>query len=237
LALDDDLSIDVWYVAPPALDDAQLAWCNGLIADEERVAVRRFVSEANRRERLAARALVRTVLAMRRDVDPRSLRFDTGAFGKPELVPRSTLRFNLAHHPTMVVCAVAEGREVGVDVEPLSRHAQVLEVAESVFAPSERAELAVMDERARADRAVSLWTSKEAYIKARGAGLSLPLQRFAWTFDDDRPCLAADASVDSDPARWALAFTDLDDHRIALVVEAPGATLRIRLQGWTVAPS
>jgi 4'-phosphopantetheinyl transferase len=236
LALE-DFAIDVWHVAPPALDEAQLASCEALMSEEERTSVRRFVSEANRRERTAARALVRSVLAAHRRVEPASLRFDTGAFGKPELVPPSTLRFNLAHHPTMVVCAVAEGREVGVDVEPLSRHTQILEVAESVFATSERAELSRMDDGARADRAVSLWTSKEAYIKARGAGLSLPLRRFTWTFENDPPRLTADASVDADPARWALAFTDVDGHRIALVVEAPGATVRIRLHAWTVPSS
>jgi 4'-phosphopantetheinyl transferase len=230
----DDIAIDVWHVAPPALDDEQLASCEALLSEAERAAVRRFVSEANQRERLAARALVRSVLAGYLGVDTSSVRFDTGAFGKPEIAPPAPLRFNLAHHPTLVVCAVAADREVGVDVEPLSRHAQIMEVAETVFAPSERAELEALDATGRADRAVSLWTAKEAYIKARGAGLSLPLRKLAWSFDEDRPRLSADPSVDSDPSGWALAFADLDDHRIAVVVRAPSATLRIRLHAWTV---
>jgi 4'-phosphopantetheinyl transferase len=229
-----EIALDLWYVAPPALDEALLASCQALISEEERAAVRRFATEANQRERLAARALVRTVLAQRCGVDPASLRFDTGAFGKPELSPRSSLRFNLAHHPTLVVCAIAEDRDVGVDVEPLSRHSQIMEVAESVFAPAERDTLAALDATTLADRAVSLWTSKEAYIKARGAGLSLPLRKFAWTFDGGRPSLSTDASVDPDPARWTLAFADVEGHRIAVVADAPQAMLRIRLHAWDV---
>jgi 4'-phosphopantetheinyl transferase len=230
-----EIVVDVWYVAPPGLDEQDLAACDAVLSEEERASVRRFVSEANQRERRAARALVRAVLARYRPFDPTSWQFRTGRWGKPEIDPLGALRFNLAHHPTLVVCAVTEGREVGIDVEPLSRSAAIAEVAETVFAPAELAELATLEDTERADRAVTLWTLKEAYIKARGMGLSLPLRDLAFRFDAPSPRLVTGETVDPEPARWAFATTDIEGHRIAVALDAPNATLRLQLCAWAPA--
>lgn len=232
LSAGEEVSVDVWYVAPPALDERELAACDAVLSDEQHVAVRRFVAEPNRRERRAAWALVRAVLARYRDVAPVAWQFRTGEWGKPEIDPPSTLRFNLAHHPTLVVCAVSEGREVGIDVEPLSRHAQIVRVADSVFAPAELAEMVALGDKDRADRAVSLWTLKEAYIKARGMGMSLPLRELAFHFDQPALRVVAPEAVDPDPSRWAFVTTDVQGHRIAVAVEAPKARARLHLRPW-----
>lgn len=229
---DHEVAVDVWYVAPPALGEREIAACDALLSEEERASVGRFVAEANQRERRAARALVRSVLSRHRDVDPIAWQFRAGRWGKPEIDPPCGLRFNLAHHPTLVVCAVAEGREIGIDVEPLSRHEQIREVSSKVFAPGELAEMEALGVALRADRAVSLWTLKEAYIKARGMGLSLPVRDVAFHFDQPVLHLVAARSVDADPVRWAFATIDLDGHRIALALDAPGATLRVQLCPW-----
>jgi len=228
-----DAAIDVWYVAPPELDERALAACDAVISEEERASVRRFVQEGNRRERLVARALVRTVLAGNRHVTPTSLRFTAGQWGKPEIDPPCDLHFNLAHHPTLVVLAVSQSRAVGIDVEPLSRHPQIVEVADRVFAPSEIAELAALGHSLRADRAVSLWTLKEAYIKARGTGLSLPLRELALRFDEPSPRLVTSEAVDPNPRRWAFGITDVEGHRIALALDAPGLALQLQLRRWS----
>ena len=207
--------------AAATLDSHALAVCDAVISEEERASVRRFVHEANERERLVARALVRTALAGYRNVAPASLRFSVWSWGKPEIFPPCDLQFNLAHHPTLVVCAVSDGRAVGIDVEPLSRHPQISEVADRVFAPSELAELAALDDSRRADRLVSLWTLKEAYIKARGMGLSLPLRELALRFDDRSPRLVASEAVGPDPSRWAFVTIDVEEHRIAVALEVP----------------
>jgi 4'-phosphopantetheinyl transferase len=230
----EEIVLDVWHVRPPELSDGNLAACDAVLSEEERAAVVRFVQPANRLERLVARAMVRTVLSQYRDAAPTSWRFRAGEHGKPAIDPPSVLRFNLAHHPTMVVCTVTESREVGIDVEPLSRHAQILGVSRSVFAPSELVDLAALSENARADRAVSLWTLKEAYIKARGMGLALPLQSLAFHFDAPRPRLVAPAAVDPDPGRWWFDTIDVDGHRIAVAVEAPDVTWRIQLRPYVL---
>ncbi len=229
---DHEVAVDVWYIAPAGLGERDLAACDTLLSEEERASVRRFVVEANQRERRAARALVRSVLSRHRDVDPNAWQFRAGRWGKPEIDPPCGLRFNLAHHPTLVVCAVAEGREIGIDVEPLSRHEEIREVATKVFAPDELTEMDALDVALRADRAVSLWTLKEAYIKARGMGLSLPVRDVAFRFDQPVLHLVAARSVDPDPARWAFATIDLHGHRIAVALDAPGATVRARLCLW-----
>src|SRR5262245_32870261 len=108
------MDIDVWYAAPPSLGDDDLAACDAVLTEEERAAIRRFVSPANRRERLVARALVRSTLSRHRDVAPGLWRFRTNRWGKPETLPPCGVLFNLAHHPTLVGCVVTEDSDVGI---------------------------------------------------------------------------------------------------------------------------
>ena len=173
-------AIDVWIVEPPLIQDgALLVAYDRLMSDDERAKQRAFVFEANRREQLVARALVRTTLSRYSSLRPEQWRFSRNAYGRPAIAPPSTLHFNLSHHPTMVVCAVTAGAEIGVDVEPLQRGDEILEIADRMFAKRELDDLRALPAAAVHDRAVSLWTLKEAYIKARGMGLRLPLDQFS----------------------------------------------------------
>jgi 4'-phosphopantetheinyl transferase len=181
--------IHVWIAEPPAIagDAALRAAYDALMTDEERARQRRFVHERNRLESLVTRALARTTLSRYRDVAPEAWRFEANAYGRPAIAPPCGLAFNLSNHPTMVVCAVAEDLEVGVDVEPCSRGEEILGVAREVFTPLERAGLSALAARGDGSelvRAVKLWTLKEAYIKAHGMGFSMPLQEFAVDFGD-----------------------------------------------------
>src|SRR5262245_21998286 len=151
---------------------------------------RAFVFERHRLEFLATRTLVRVVLASYRPVAPPAWRFRTNEFGCPAIDPPDSLRFNVANHPTLIALAVRDGAELGVDLEPATRAIDILSVADTAFAPAEVTALRDLPEAARADRALSLWTLKESYIKARGMGLSLPLDAFAFSFAGPRPAIA-----------------------------------------------
>jgi 4'-phosphopantetheinyl transferase len=225
------VNVDLWLLRPQACPAGDLATAMAWLAPAERERHGRFVFERHRAEYLATRALVRRALSSYRPVAPAAWQFRTNAYGRPAIDaasdPAGELRFNLANHPTLVVCAIRRGAEIGVDVEPLSRGADILAIAHTVFAPAELAALHALPDAARPDRALSLWTLKESYIKARGMGLSLPLDGFAFSFGAPAPRISFAPAIDDDPARWAFRTIDLLDHRIALALEVPSSAVRV----------
>ena len=109
--------------------------CASLLSEGERARWQKFRFERNRREYLATRALVRTALSRHGATLPEAWRFSCNEFGKPATEPASGLHFNLANSLGLVVCLIAEGAEVGVDVESLERAEQIVELAPGVFSP------------------------------------------------------------------------------------------------------
>jgi 4'-phosphopantetheinyl transferase len=231
---DPSVPIDVYLLRPSAcaLDDhpALLAWLH----PTELERYHRFVFDRHRLEYLATRALVRRALSTYRPLAPAAWQFRITSHGRPEIDPPCGIAFNLANHPTLTVCALrtaddAAVPEVGVDVEPLTRGAEIVPLAPSVFSVAERAALHALPAAAQPDRALSLWTLKEAYIKARSLGLSLPLDGFSFSFDADPPRISFAASIPDTPERWTFRTLDLLDHRISLALEAtdPAPVVRV----------
>jgi len=199
--------VEVWLADPAQVAD--LAACEDVLDADELERARAFHFDRHRREYVVSHALVRHALSHHDGRPPRAWRFVRNRHGRPAAFDARELAFNLATHPTLVACAIARRDEIGVDVEPIARGAQILALAPCVFARGELAELAALDAGAARDRAVSLWTLKEAYIKARGLGLALGLDTFSIRFDP----LAVEAH---DGARWQLRTLDVAGHRIAL---------------------
>jgi 4'-phosphopantetheinyl transferase len=180
---------------------------------------------------VAARGALRDILSRYVGLAPGLLRFSYAKYGKPSL-SRETggdlLRFNLAHSHGVALCAVTRGREVGVDLEFVREDFAGLDLAERFFSPHEVSALRALAPEARTSAFFACWTRKEAYIKARGEGLSHPLHRFAVSLTPGEP--AALLSADDDPgevARWSL--LDLSPgaaYRAVLAVEGAAPSLR-----------
>jgi 4'-phosphopantetheinyl transferase len=221
--------VDVWLLRPEVDLPAEHAGIHALMDAEEVRRHQAFVFERHRREFLATRTLVRVVLASYRPVVPRAWRFRTNEYGRPAIEPPDRLRFNVANHPTLVALAVRDGAELGIDLEPVTRAGEILNVAEAAFAPEELIALRALPESERADRALSLWTLKESYIKARGMGLSLPLEAFAFTFDAPRPRISFVPPIADDPMRWQFRTVDCLGHRIALATEVTEPAPHVRI--------
>jgi 4'-phosphopantetheinyl transferase len=148
-----------------------------------------------------------------------------------EGLPR--LRFNLSHTDGMAVCAVALDVDVGADVEFSERPGQTVELAESFFAPDEVAALEALPAEHRRERFFELWTLKESYIKARGAGLSLPLDQFAFHLEPGRaPRVSFDPRLGDEPEAWQFVRLKLAAHHpVAVAVRRTrGLPLRVRCQ-------
>ena len=211
----------LWFAYPDdLLDEQAFARSLDLLSEDEHEKLQRFKFEASRREYLAAHTLARTALSHCDPIPPEAWHFRTNSYGKPFLDPPSDLFFSLSRRRGLVACLVARGAEVGVDVESHERAGEVLEIAPRVFSVQERAQLSSMTGSDKLDRALSLWTLKEAYAKARGMGLSLPLQEFSFIHCPPRGMALEDnTSIGANTERWRFCTLDHVGHRIALMAE------------------
>ncbi len=234
-------ALQLWLAWPgdliePAVEEA----CAAILDDGERARAARFCFDRHRREYLATHALARVALSHAHPVPPSTWSFAFNQYGKPYPNPECGLRFNQSNSVELAVCLVAipdvpldarpagqagtTAAEVGVDVESIARAGEIVPLAPRVFSSAERAQLDALPAAARPDRALSLWTLKEAYIKARGMGLSLPLHGISFLFDGSGQVrFEVELEVDADPARWRFCRLDHAGHRIALAVDAAAA--------------
>lgn len=203
----------------------------GFLSKEERVRAGSFAFEEDRRQYLHARGLLRILLGCYLGRPPASIRLTTGRNGKPCLPSEdSTVRFNLSHARARVLCAFAHERDVGVDVEWRDREFSWRDVATYACSEREQAVLSSLAGPAQADTFFSWWTLKEAYVKALGTGLELPLDRID-VADGFETQSSAPARVDLRDHRWALFTLPLGaDYSGALVTE--GIPSRVRCFQW-----
>lgn len=213
---------------PPRPDPQGPARYEDWLSADERERWRRFRFARDRDRYLLARGLQRSVLS--RYVPPRhesTWRFEPNAHGRPficaeqQLQGHAPLHFNLSHTRGLVVLAVACTHEVGVDVEPLDRDGPHLKMADRFFAPSEAEALrALVGAAAHRDRFIELWTLKESYIKARGMGLALPLDSFAFGLDmADQIGFRTWPSAADESKGWRFGLLEYGNtHRVALAL-------------------
>ncbi|NLF71521.1 MAG: 4'-phosphopantetheinyl transferase superfamily protein [Candidatus Anammoximicrobium sp.] len=199
--------VHVWR-ASLARHRSHLAELQLLLSAAERARADRFHFAADRDRFTAAHGLLRTLLARYLPESPAQILFAQSSFGKPALelsAGDEDLRFNLSHSQGLVLYAVARGREVGVDVEQIRTMPDCEQIAEQFFSPSERLEWASLSEECRLTGFFGIWTLKEAYVKARGLGLSVPLADFSVSLQPDAAgnCLTSpEAGLES--AGWFL---------------------------------
>jgi 4'-phosphopantetheinyl transferase len=220
------------------LEDSLIARMLPILSQDERSRAERFRVESDRDHFIAARALLRSILALYLQVEPDQLRFRYNAYGKPDLDnnrEENPLRFNLSHSSGLALLAVTAGRSIGIDIERLRTDFVEYKVAERFFSPRELEMLRSVPDNYRKRAFLAGWTRKEAFIKVRGEGLSLPLDRFDVSLVPDEP--AALLSVDGDAveaSRWCLQELTPDPEYIAAIV-VEGWDWRIKC--WQVDPA
>lgn len=200
--------VDLWVAPMQQLCEVELArQFDTVLSEEERRRHAKFIFEKDRRRYLFTRAMLRNVLSRYRHVHPADWQFAVTAFGRPFITnERSDVRslnFNLSHSDQTVVIGVSYDRQLGVDVEDL-RPSVPIAIADHFFAANEVRQLHGLPFEARPQRFLEFWTLKESYIKARGQGLALPLDRFG--FDLTAPeslRFHAETNIDDRPERWA----------------------------------
>ncbi len=176
-----------------------------LLSVDERARAERFVHERDRQRFVAARSGMRLILGRYLGLLPQSIRFDYGANGKPA-VPAcgsSSIRFNLSHSADLAVLAVSDRYELGVDIEEIRFLKE--DIAKRFFSGREYRTLRSMPAEAYLDGFYRCWTHKEAFVKAHGAGLSLPLDSFDMIFDRQGESRLERLEGDPDaPGNWVV---------------------------------
>jgi 4'-phosphopantetheinyl transferase len=204
----------------------ELARLRQVLLPQEQQRGDRFHFDRDRRHFIAGRGLLRVILGHYLGRAPEALRFCYGPQGKPALQGEQgpdELRFNLSHSHGLALLALARGRDLGVDVEQVRDNVQTDGLAQRFFAPAEVAVLRSLPQEQRLRGFFRCWTRKEAYIKAKGGGLSLPLDRFVVSLRPDEPaCLLATLDDLADASRWHMEHLDPGEDFIgAVLVEGP----------------
>ncbi|MBI9074811.1 MAG: 4'-phosphopantetheinyl transferase superfamily protein [Desulfatibacillum sp.] len=227
--------VHVWFTCPEEIRDPDLlvSYHSLLTPDEQEKQVR-YIMPWHRHSSLITRAVARCVLSRYSSTKPHEWRFRRNMHGKPEIVQDSQsppLHFNLAHTHGLIACAVALEHPVGVDVERWDRQRDFERLATRYFSTDESTMLTQVPEYAQRRLFFNIWTLKESYIKAKGMGLSMGLDKFSFVVSENgNPRIVLDPDLKDDPAAWAFRLlTPTKFHVAALALHrAPGTACQVQ---------
>jgi 4'-phosphopantetheinyl transferase len=193
-----------------------------LLSTDEKGRADKFYFDKDREHFIVSRGMLRRILGLYLERDPKQLRFCYNSYGKPFLESLGgNLRFNLSHSQGIVLLAIAGEREVGIDVEQIRSQVIDESIAERFFSAYEVATLRELPFQQQAEAFFNCWTRKEAYIKARGEGLSCPLHSFDVSLKPGEPAVLLATRVGpQEITRWQ--FVELSpgvNFKAALVAE------------------
>jgi 4'-phosphopantetheinyl transferase len=233
-----------WPGDPVALSDSQIdiwrTWLDvdpqetnrlfSFLTEEERSRAGRFIFPRDRDHFAVARGTLRELLGAYLQTSPASLRFQTGLYGKPSLVDHPHVRFNLSHSYGLALYVFANNRDLGIDVEKIRPEFATEGIAERYFSLAERHELRALPEEMRTEAFFLCWTRKEAYVKAHGDGLQMPLDSFDVSLTPEEPERLR--SMDSE--RWSMrSIRPARSYLASIVAEGQIPSLRF----WNAGPS
>lgn len=224
--------IHVWR-AHLDCNESVLGPLEATLASDEKARADRFVFPRDRNAFIATRGILRELLGRYVHLAAVNLEFDYGAQGKPTLrtkSPQQSVQFNVSHSHGVALLAFAPGRHVGVDVELVRPDFAGEKIAERFFSPQEVAELRALPATLQDEGFFLCWTRKEAYIKARGEGLQIPLKSFHVSLTPGKPELLQAA----DSSRWSLRSLRPDSRYVGAIV---GEGQGWRLRGWEWRPA
>jgi len=196
--------VNVWIRSlqvPPFVDRA----CYELLSAEEQERAARYRMERPRKDFILTRGTLRSLAAAYLGTTPRDLSFRYSEYGKPILDGPFDLHFNVSHTDGLALIAFVRTHQIGIDVEKISPKPDARKLAERFFSVRERHSLEKLSGDELQAAFFRCWTRKEAYVKARGEGLSLPLHQFDVSLAaDDSQALLATRPDASEAGRWTL---------------------------------
>lgn len=217
----------MWHQSTVSLSTADVGLLSDILSADERARAARFVFDRDRRDFIAAHALLRRALSTLCHRPAAEWRFEADRFGKPAVAcdqaTPEAIACSLSHTRGLVACAVAAGdAALGVDVEEISTLTHHREIALRHFSSAEQKMLDAVDPCDYATRFTEVWTLKEAYLKALGVGLAQSLTAFSFGFGSGSNLRFAPAPP-AEPADWTFAVAvPADGYRLALAIRCAG---------------
>jgi 4'-phosphopantetheinyl transferase len=200
------------------------------LSEDERARAMRFHFEEHRRDFIVARAFLRTILALYLGIDRSQVKLEYSSYGKPSIAATGAsppLFFNLTHSHRLALLAITREAEIGIDVEYVRSVDDG--IPERYFSPSEVAALRALPEHLQQEAFFNCWTRKEAYIKARGSGLSLALDKFDVSLAPGAPAAILDIRDEAEePSAWKIEhLAPADGYIGAVAIRAQNCNLSL----------
>jgi 4'-phosphopantetheinyl transferase len=229
-------NVDVWR-ASLHMDASSLSALREFLVEDERMKADRLRFKRVRENYVAARGSLRLILAAYLNKQPKNLEFQYGQHGKPSLADglnRKGITFNMSHSHGMALYCVGLEREIGADIEKIRTDMSFEKIGKRFFSSLEYETLKQLPDDQLKNGFFNCWTRKEAYIKAKGEGLSSLISRFAVSLVPGEPAALLDHQLDAGEInRWSLIDLDVGPgYTAALAVEGKGVTVTRKEPWW-----
>lgn len=210
----------VWFTNPDIVYDADtVSACESLLSNEEHTRYKRFYFASDQQRFLISHALVRQTLSRYFDLLPQHWTFTRAEHGKPEIANQDIppLRFNLTHTQGLTACMISLTEDCGIDAERVKHRHDHDAIARKVFSKQECAELQQLHGAESLRYFYTHWTLREAYVKAKGIGLSFPTQRMTFSVDAQRrTCVCFNPEINDNAQKWRFELLELSSqHSVA----------------------
>jgi 4'-phosphopantetheinyl transferase len=225
--------VHVWLITLDA-SDATVGNLLLTLCPEERQRAERFYFPLDRDRFITCRGRLRQILSRYLTQAPPDLHFNYNQHGKPALADGNALSFNVSHSHGLALIAVTQNREVGVDLEYIRADLSCAEIVEKFFSSREKAMWRSLPKTMKTAAFFTGWTRKEAYIKATGKGLSLPLHDFDVALIPGQPARLLDVRWDvAETNRWTLQEIPINSsYAAALAVSGKDFQTQYYLSRW-----
>jgi 4'-phosphopantetheinyl transferase len=214
---------DIWLVHIPDVIHKS-NYYEQLLVKEEIEKANHFVFLKDKLRYVITHGILRLLLSDKLKVPAREIVLNFNSFGKPFLPTEwnpNSLFFNLSHSNLGIVLAFSRDRDLGVDLEYIKKDIPFMDIAKQFFSQTEYQELLSTPEFARLQSFYQGWTRKEAFIKAKGMGLSIPLYSFDVSISQGKlPELLRSSEDPNDLVKWKLIdLITWPDYSSALCIE------------------
>ncbi len=195
--------IIVWIAHVSKVQDA-LAAMDSCLDHRDRERAAKFKFPADRARFTLGRGMVRKCLGHYLEQPPETIELDYTDRGRPIYPADERLQFSISHTQDLVGVALTDGASIGIDLEAISPHLDLLELAERIFSPNDLAIFQAYSNREKVAAFYRAWTRKEAYLKARGEGIAEGLQEISVSMAPEEVLSIKDTRHASTAEKWHL---------------------------------
>jgi len=171
--------VHVWHFCQEETN-SQIETLKDILSPDELGRSQKFHFEKDRKRFILFRAMLRRILSSYLGKNPQQVQFNYTSFGKPFLAIDSendNISFNLSHSGEIALYAITRNQKIGIDVEQVRDHTDVMAIAKRFFSPGEIGQMEKANEKNRTQLFFRYWVRKEAFVKALGKGVSFPMER------------------------------------------------------------